>query len=459
MVRTVARVLLMTACLGPFSGAALSHDLRQQALQCAAGQGCDGLGVTSEEAQRLLNTTPAQAKIDHAAASAEDSAKNAMSFDEDEVSGDAAEGEDLFEQAEAENDGDISFTEKEAAYPDSEGAPDYVKGLYNKDGSVDEEYLKLFKCAAGYGCEGMDLASDEAAVTLVVTTEQAQAAYEAAGGKVPENKSNKMSFDEDEVSGDAAEGEDLFEQAEDTDSGDMAFTDEQAAYPDGKAPDYAKFLYNKDGSVDDEALGAYKCAAGYGCGDIETASDEVAGILGVTIQQAQAAYEAAGGKVPVSKPNKMSFDEDEITDLPAPPPGDPEPSNPTLREYIDAGKEVPNWIAKDGELPGNSTDPANPPTEVETFLADLTAQKGYTTSPCQGSLDEWPNFLSTPDFKIAVCADVNNGTNCGLGAANLHCMSKGRPGAACYGVGTAPKALNINGVCENCAAFSYIVCK
>lgn len=83
----------------------------------------------------------------------------------------------------------------------------------------------------------------------------------------------------------------------------------------------------------------------------------------------------------------------------------------------------------------------------------------YTTEPCAGIVDQWPDFMSMPAFKIAICADVNNGSNCGLPAANMHCMTKGRPGAASYGVGTAPKALNINGICTNCAAFSYIVCR
>ncbi len=225
-------------------------------LGCAAGFGCEGLGVSRDDAVVLTGHETAEGarkayqeqyenrdadsteQVSDKDPSADEN-RGGMSFTEDEVFED---GESLFDELESEQG--------------NEPVPDGVRTDWRN--ITDRDALG---CAAGFGCEGLGVSQDDAVVlTGHENAEDARKAYREQYGNADadsteqdlsvDGKRGEMSFTEDEVTEDGAK---------------MSFTEEEVQDTKGQAPTEERFTDAGIASFSQEEDELWACTAGFGC--------------------------------------------------------------------------------------------------------------------------------------------------------------------------------------------------
>lgn len=203
-----------------------------------------------------------------------------------------------------------------------------------------------------------------------------------------------------------------------------------------------------------------RCAAGFGCQGLGVDADDALVLLGVETQdQATDLY--------IQKYPDRYFED-----------AFPEPGEPENPAQLDKGGEDSAIQLFDGdEAPTKEIDlfdgSETGQKEIDLFEPDQTAAsgdhpveftnlEGYSEKPCAGWLIKNPKFPHAQAAGVSVCLDQKgfSSENCGLPAANPICVIQRKSKAACFGLTTTSRAVNIAAVCQGqCTAFSYIVCR
>ncbi|MDQ0314687.1 hypothetical protein [Amorphus orientalis] len=383
--------------------------------------------------------------------------------------GDAGEPIDLFKDGAADTAGDTAA--------DGDG------GFSHPDPEVEQAILR---CAAGFGCDGSSLTESDAQVLTDMTRDTAGDAYAErypdaylddafgeggegadAGAREPIdlfNETDPVERFPDE--GEAGAPIDLSRETggnEPVDLFDEAGTDPVDRFPDrGDTGDPIDLFKDanptepadvvadpgdpsaSDAAVEQQLL---RCAAGFGCNGSSLTEGDAQVLTDMTREQAGDAY---AERYPDAYLDDAFGDGGEQAEA-----GRGEPVDLFKGE---AGEREPETARR----PADETAPAEAGSP-EGGLPDFAAMEGFATSPCSGTAFEWPDFMHMAGHKVATCQQAANGRygGCGQPAANLFCLTNGYHRAACFGVGTAARALNAGVYCTGgaCSAFSFIVCE
>ncbi|GAB5507826.1 MAG: hypothetical protein Rhirs2KO_29890 [Rhizobiaceae bacterium] len=375
----------------------------KEELRCAAGFGCTGLSSTPEEARSALGLASAEAARDDYAAS----------YPEAYV-------EDAFsDEAPAKQQPD--HVESQDWDTESSQTVDLDAIEHKPQETVDNQ--DLLRCAAGFGCEGLDVDAGDAKVLAGVNN--------------------------------VSEARDLYAQ----DYPEAYANDAYGSEGDkGNPVDLDALEHTPQETVDNQDM--LRCAAGFGCEGLAVDSDSAKVLLGLSSQaDAAEAYEQAYPDAYGRDTNPAEGDPDNPIEL-----FDEEGLADSDGEEIDlfddgGGKEPIDLSTIDGDKPIDlfGEDEAKESGPAPAY----TQWEGYSETPCPGRLFEAPLFM--PGIAMSTClAGNSNAAECGLPAANLFCLAAAKSiGALCYGVTTASRAMSAGTYCEGgaCQAFSYIVCK
>ncbi|MBB99628.1 MAG: hypothetical protein CML67_08845 [Rhodobacteraceae bacterium] len=236
------------------------------ALACAAGMGCEGLGVNQDDALVLTGHDTA----DTAREAYREQYGEPLSDRDPPIDGDGADQTGAGN--EAEQDGSL-FDRVETGQKDGSSGNE----MSFDDTSVAEH--DALACAAGMGCEGLGVNQDDALVlTGHDTADTAREAFREKYGDQEsstaeeatepdlsvDTKDGDMSFTEDDVTDDGADmsfSEDEVVQ----DGSNMSFTEEEALdNQDGALPEN-RFTDADITSFSQEERALWACAAAFGC--------------------------------------------------------------------------------------------------------------------------------------------------------------------------------------------------